>query len=56
MFDDPTGGLKLDRHNLENFLQGETWHPMISPLNIRMALQNFVRKLCSKFLATSMGS
>jgi hypothetical protein len=27
LFDDPTGGLKLDRHNLENFLQGETWHP-----------------------------
>lgn len=27
MFDDPTGGLKLDRHDLENFLQGETWHP-----------------------------
>jgi hypothetical protein len=27
LFDDPTGGLKLDRHNLEIFLQGETWHP-----------------------------
>ncbi len=27
LFDDPTGGLKLDRHDLENFLQGETWHP-----------------------------